>query len=137
MCVDRSINTKEIHKIYIFINRPGVDGAVLQTPPWLINSFIEWFLSQNIFYTISNTKPEELESWNFERIFIPHYVSCVMLHMSCVTCHLSCVKCHVSPVTCPNIYIFFFCFTLIFFWQSGGASWWRVCYQQGLPRLIL
>ena len=21
-------------------------------------------------------------------------------------------------------------------WQSGGASWWRVCYQRGLPRLV-
>ena len=21
-----------------------------------------------------------------------------------------------------------------FFWQSAEASWWRVCYQQGLPR---
>ena len=20
--------------------------------------------------------------------------------------------------------------------QSGGASWWRVCYQRGLPRLV-
>ena len=20
--------------------------------------------------------------------------------------------------------------------QSGEASWWRVCYQQGLPRLV-
>ena len=21
--------------------------------------------------------------------------------------------------------------------QSGGASWWRVCYQRGLPRLVI
>ena len=20
--------------------------------------------------------------------------------------------------------------------KSGGASWWRVCYQRGLPRLV-
>ena len=25
----------------------------------------------------------------------------------------------------------FFC--LFFFFDIGGASWWRVCYQQGLP----
>ena len=25
--------------------------------------------------------------------------------------------------------------TFFFFLQFGGASWWRVCYQQGLPRL--
>ena len=24
----------------------------------------------------------------FERMFIPHYVSCVMCHVSCVTCHV-------------------------------------------------
>ena len=24
---------------------------------------------------------------------------------------------------------------IYFFLQSGGASWWRVCYQRGLPRL--
>ena len=23
-----------------------------------------------------------------------------------------------------------------FFWQSDGASWWMVCYQRGLPRLV-
>ena len=45
-------------------------------------------------------KPEMLESWNFERRFIQHYVSRVMCHVSPVTCHLSCVTCHVSPVTC-------------------------------------
>ena len=32
------------------------------------------------------------------------------------------------------VFVFFFFF---FFGQSGGASRWRVCYQQGLPRLVL
>ena len=36
----------------------------------------------------------------FERMFIPHNVSCVTCHVSCVMCHVSCVTCHVSPVTC-------------------------------------
>ena len=40
-----------------------------------------------------------------------------MCHVSLVTCHVSGVKCHVSQ----------------FF---GGPSRWRVCYQQGLPRLF-
>ena len=66
----------------------------------------------------------ELESWNFERMFTPHHVSCVTCHISRVTCHLSPVTCHVSPahVTCQkyiflhfhykkNIYIYYF-FTL-------------------------
>ena len=36
-------------------------------------------------YKIQNTvnpKPEELESWNFERMFMPHSVSCGMCHVS-------------------------------------------------------
>ena len=40
----------------------------------------------------------------FERIFVPHYVSCVIYHVSCVTCHLSRVSCHLSQVK------FNFCF---------------------------
>ena len=50
--------------------------------------------------------------------------------MSGVTCPMSPVTCHMSCVT----WIFFF---IIFFWQNGDAYWWRVCYQWGLPRLIL
>ena len=38
-------------------------------------------------------------------------------HMSYVTCHMSCV-------------------TIFLFGLSGGASWWRVCYQQDIPRLV-
>ena len=40
--------------------------------------------------------------------------------MSCITCRLSHVTCQMSP----NIFIFL------------EASRWRVCYQQGLPRLV-
>ena len=50
-------------------------------------------------------------------MFTPHQVSRVRCHVSRFTWHLSC------------IFIFFF-------WQSGGASWWRVCFQQGLPHLV-
>ena len=53
--------------------------------------------------------------------------------MSRVTCHdVSHVTCHVSRVTCHMSHVFF-CF---FFWQSGEAYRWRVCYQRGLPRLV-
>ena len=41
------------------------------------------------------------------------------------TCHMTCVTCHMS------------CFLLLFFLQSGEAYRWRVCYQRGLPRLVL
>ena len=53
-------------------------------------------------------------------------LSCVMCHMSHVTCHVSRVTCHMS-----SVFLFF-----LFFLQSGGAIWWRVCYQQGLTRLV-
>ena len=64
------------------------------------------------------------------------HVSCVMCHVSCVMCHVSCVTCHLSHVTChlSHVKIFFFLSKKI--QQSGGASRWRVCYQQGLPRLV-
>ena len=39
--------------------------------------------------------------------------------------------CHVSRVMC-HLYFFY----LGIFFQSGGASRWRVCYQLGLPRLV-
>ena len=45
-----------------------------------------------------------------------------MCHMSGVTCHLSGVSCHVSGVRCQH------------FFYIVGASWWRICYQRGLPR---
>ena len=52
-------------------------------------------------------------------------MSHVMCHMSCVTRHMSHFKYQVSHVK------FNFCL------QSCGASWWRVCYQRGIPRLVL
>ena len=55
-----------------------------------------------------------------------------MCHMSGVMCQVSGVRCHVSRVRCHMSNIFF-----IFFLQSGGASWWSVCYQRGLPRLVI
>ena len=59
-----------------------------------------------------------------------------MCHVSHVTCHVSDVTCHVSPVTCHLSHVRFF-FILKKTLLSGGASRWRVCYQRGLPRLVL
>ena len=67
-------------------------------------------------------------------------MSRVMCHVSCVMCHVSCVMCHVSRVTCHMSHVtrhvsqikFFF-----FFGQSVEAQRGRVCYQRGLPRLVL
>ena len=79
------------------LNRPGVAGAVLQSPP----SFADWLINSVILYSkylpnTPNPKPEEIGSWNFERMFIWYYVSCVKCHVSCVTCHVSRVTCHMS-----------------------------------------
>ena len=60
-------------------------------------------------------------------MFTPPKVSRVMCHMSRVTCHMSHVTCHTSH----------FFYYLFFFGQSGEAYRWRVCYQRGLPRLVL
>ena len=80
-----------------FINRPGVARAVLQSASWSIHSFTEWVsdpFPPNL-QNIINHKPEELGSWNFERMFTP--TTC---HMSHVTCHVSHITCHTSRVRC-------------------------------------
>ena len=48
--------------------------------------------------------------------------------MSRVTCHMSRVTFHVSHVTFLSSF---------FFGQSGEAYWGRVCFQWGLPCLVL
>ena len=51
----------------------------------------------------------------------------ILRENSCPTmCHISGVMFHVSHVI----------FSFSFFGQSSEASWWRVCYQRGLPRLV-
>ena len=41
----------------------------------------------------------------------------------------SIVTCHLSHVMCFILFLFVK--------QMGGASWWRVCYQQGIPNLVI
>ena len=67
-------------------------------------------------------------------MFTSLHVSYVMCHMSHVTCHVSRVMYHMSHVMCQISHDFNFNF---FFGQSGETSRWRVCYQRGLPRLVL
>ena len=50
--------------------------------------------------------------------------------MLSVTCHMSCVTCQVSHIICHMYFSF-----LLFFGQRGEA-YWRLLYQQGLPRLV-
>ena len=84
--------------IFINFNRPRVAGAVLQSPPSLINSLSDP-LVQNLQDTV-NTKLLELGSWNFEKMFTPHHVSHVRCQVSSVRCHMSRFRCHMSGVTC-------------------------------------
>ena len=112
-------------------NRPGVAGAVLQSRPL----FIHWvILKFKYLLNTVNPKPKDLRSWNFERMFFPHYVSFVTCHVSHVRCHVPPVWCHVPPVGCHMSPVACHFFPLI--QQSDGASRWRVCYQQVLPRLV-
>ena len=65
------------------------------------------------------------------------HVSHFTCHISCVTCLVSHVTCHMSRFTCRVSHVFCLLFFSFFLKQSGGASWWRVCYQWGLPRVVL
>ena len=65
-------------------------------------------------------------------MFTPQHVSRVTCNMSPVMCHLWRVTCHMSPVTCIYLFIYLKKIQL-----SVGASLWRVCYQRGLPHLVL
>ena len=58
------------------------------------------------------------------------------------TCQVSGVTCKVSRVTCqvPHLLLLLFLYIAIYIFclgQIGEASRWMVCYEQGLPRLVL
>ena len=79
--------------------------------------------------------------YNFERMFIPLYVSCVMCHMSLVMCHVSHVTCnfffwYLKKKKINKINIKFLSILWKQIGQCGGASRWRVCYQRGLLHLV-
>ena len=95
---------------FVVFNRPGVAGAILQTPPSLINYLIESPFSpkpSKHHYT-QTMRDRELTFW--ENI-IP--LPCVTCKMSCVTCQVSCVGCHVELVK-----FFFFFFLSFCFWKK-------------------
>ena len=65
------------------INRPGVAGAVLQSPLWLIKWLSDWvILKFKYIASTVNLKPEELGSSNFGECS-----SHTMCHVSPFTCH--------------------------------------------------
>ena len=116
-------------------NRPGVAGAVLQTPLklfiWIINWAIHHF-PPDLQITFP-PKPKELGSWNF------YSTKCQApsKQVPITKCHVSGVMCQVSSDMCQVSGVTYHVSNVIFFLQSLEASRWRVCYQQGLPHLVL
>ena len=92
----------------------------------------EWsFHSESSRHCLSKTvRTRELKFW--ENAHLP---LCVTFHVSHITCHKSGVRCQVSGVRCQISGVR--CHMSNFFLQSAGVSQWRVCYQRGLPRLVL
>ena len=89
-------------------NWPGVAGAVLQSPPWLINWFSDPLVQISSKHCQSKTwRARELKFG--ENV---HPTLCVMCRVSRVMCHVSRVMCDVSPVTCIFFLFFFFFFCL-------------------------
>ena len=100
------------------INRTSVAGNVLQRPMWNVEISSNHCLSQTL-------RARELKFQ--ENIHpSPH-----------VTWYMLCVKIYFRRYK-SCIFIFFIFFGGGGGWgvQSCGASRWRVCYQQGLPRLV-
>ena len=101
------INWK-IRIFFEFFNRPGVAGAVLQTPSWLTD-LITLFLQ--IFKTPSLPNHNSLGA-DILRGCSPsttcHPPTCVTCHVSYVTCHMSLVTCQMSIDNIIIIIIFFF-----------------------------
>ena len=85
------------------VNRPGVAGAVLQSPPLLIDSLTDW-LSDPLVQISSNHCQSQTGKERTE--ILRECSSHTMCNVSYVTCHLPCVPCHVSPVTC-NFFFFY------------------------------
>ena len=75
-------------------SRPSVAGKVLQSPQSLIQSVTDPFLQNH--QNIITHKPENLESWNFERMVTPHNLTHAACHVPCFPCHMSQATCHIK-----------------------------------------
>ena len=104
---------------WIFFNIPGVAWAVLQTPLSMIHT-----LSNSSFSSKSSKYVHLQTVWARDQKFWENVHFPVTCNVSCVTCHMSPIKYRVSQF-------------LFVFGQSRWATWWRVCYQWGLRRLVL
>ena len=65
------------------------------------------------------------------------YSPYIMCHVSRVTFQVSYVTCDVSRVTCDMSHVMWLnLFSSFFFYKFLGGSWWKICYQRGLPLLV-
>ena len=88
------------------INRPGVAGAVLQTP-LLLTELLAYSLTdpfppnlQHIIYDNNNDNDKHPNCESKRADILREYSPTTKCHMSCVICHVSCIKCHVSGDKC-------------------------------------
>ena len=104
----------DVSRCRIFYRPGGCSTNTFVTYSW-IHSVDDHIASD--LQNIITSKPLELESWYFERMFTPHHVSLVTCNLSLVTCHLSALTCHKSPLTrymsplpCHIFFLHFFSF---------------------------
>ena len=94
-------------KLLQLFNRPGVAGAVLQSPPSLIDSFVNRVIILfRIFKTLSIPNRKRWRADILRECSPP-----TMCQISRVTCQVSGVMCQVSCVRCQvsHFFIFLFC----------------------------
>ena len=114
----QEMSSKELkEKPYKVVNRTGVPVAV----PQFINSATDAFSPD--LQNIITPKLWKLGTGHFERRFTSSLLSHLIRHVSHVTCDMSCVTWHMS-------------LEYVFFLQRVASCWWRVRYQQSLPRLV-
>ena len=102
LCRENAQKTLNYHcngpRYYIYLTDPVEPGLFYNHVPLLLNNLLINWVGDPFVQNIQDTvylKPEELESWKFERMCTPNHVSHVMCHISCVylTCHVSGVRC--------------------------------------------
>ena len=74
-------------------------GAVLQSPPSLINSLIH-SLTDPLVHNLRTLSIPSRKSWEGDILRECSLPPCVTCHMSYVMCHMSHIMCHNSHVTC-------------------------------------
>ena len=98
-CDSRFYHIVKCCQVVVMFNRPSVAGAVLQTPPSLINHSTFPSKPSKQHYT-QTVRARERKLW--ENIHPQPPVTC---QVSCIMCQASGFKCHMSGVMCQ---IFFF-----------------------------